>query len=278
MTEARERPPIRRILVAIDASRQSLEALETAARLAADLSAELLGLFVEDAVMLDIATLPVSRLHGAAGSGPREVDRETMERVLRVRARQARTALMGVAERSRVRWSFKVTRGEAGSEILAAAAECDLITMGRTSAATARAARLGATARSTATAAACAVLLHRLGRVDVTPVAVLYDGAAAALDTAAWFAERYGGELQVLLAEPDPDMAAELEQEVCDRLLERPLAIRLSRVAPDRLQEALRRAGLTRRGLLVLDRHHPLFRQGVPDVLLESLDCTVLLL
>jgi nucleotide-binding universal stress UspA family protein len=278
MNEARERPPIRRILVALDASPPSLEALETAAQFAADLSAELLGLFVEDAAMLDVATLPVSRLHGSAGSGPRAFDRATMERGRRVRARQARTALMGVAERSRVRWSFKVTRGETGTEILAAATECDLITLARTSAAMARSARLGATARSAATEAACAVLLHRLGRTDLAPVAVLYDGADAALDTAAWFAERYGGEPEVLLAEPDPNKLATLQQKVYDRLMQRPLVVGMSRVEPNQLQAALTSAGLTRRGLLVLDRHHRLFRAGVPDVLLESLDCTVLLL
>lgn len=278
MTQTPQRPPIRRILVALDSSRQSLEALETAARIAADLSAELLGLFVEEAAVLDVAAFPGARLHGLTDPGPRAIDRETMERALRVQARKARAALVGAAERSQVRWSFRVTRGETDSEILSAATECDLITLGRGSAATARASRLGTTARSTVTAAACAVLLHRLGRLELAPVSLLYGGAAAALDTAAWFAERHGGELRVFLAEPDVERAAELEQEASDRLRSRRLVPRLSRVAPARLGEALTAAGLGRRGLLVVDRHQPLFREGVPDTFLESLDCTLLLL
>ncbi len=60
MNGAPERPSFRRILVGLDASRQSLQALETAALWAAEMSAELMGLFVEDAGLLDIAALPVS--------------------------------------------------------------------------------------------------------------------------------------------------------------------------------------------------------------------------
>ena len=274
MTKATERLSIRRILVGLDASRQSLEALETAARLAADLNADLLGLFVEDAGLLDIAALPVSRAYGGAG----ELDRAMMERALRIQARHARQAMAAVAERSRVRWSFRVARGDIGRELLAAAAECDLVTIGRTSAATAGRARLGGTARATATEAGCAVLLHQSGHRAVRPVAVLYDGAAVALETAAWLAERHGGQLLVLLGEADAGKAKRLEAEVRDRLADRPLIVRLHNLGHEGIQEALRSAGYDHRGLLVMDRRHPLFRAGMPEALLETLHCAVLLL
>ena len=58
--EARELV-IRRILVALDASRHSLAALEAAAELAARLKAELVGLFVEDIDLLRLAGLPFAR-------------------------------------------------------------------------------------------------------------------------------------------------------------------------------------------------------------------------
>ena len=263
MTKATEGLSIRRILVGLDASRQSLEALETAARLAADLNADLLGLFVEDARLLDIAALPVSRAHGGAGTGER--DRAMMERALRIQARHARQAMAGAAERSRVRWSFRVARGDIGRELLAAAAECDLVTIGRTSAATAGRARLGGTARSTATEAGCAVLLHQSGHRAVRPVAVLYDGAAVALETAAWLAERHGGQLLVLLGEPNPAKAKRLEAELRDRLADRPLSVRLHNLGHEGIEEALRSAGCDHRGLLVMDRRHPLFRAGMPE-------------
>jgi len=48
MSEQYDEPTIRRILVALDASRYSLAALEAAIELAAGLEAELQGIFVED--------------------------------------------------------------------------------------------------------------------------------------------------------------------------------------------------------------------------------------
>ena len=52
---------VRRILVALDASTQSLAALRTAVTLAAELGAELEGLFVEDTNLMRMAMLPVAR-------------------------------------------------------------------------------------------------------------------------------------------------------------------------------------------------------------------------
>lgn len=273
MNRAPERPSFRRILVGLDASRQSLQALETAALWAAEMGAELIGLFVEDAGLLDIAALPVSRAHGGAG----ELDRAMMERALRVQARHARQAMAGVAERSRLRWSFKVARGDIGRELLAAAAECDLVTIGLTSAASVGRARVGRTARSTAAGAGCAVLLHPSGQHAMQPIAALADGGPEVIETAAWLAERHGGRLLVLLGEPDPGKAERLAAEV-ERLAHRPLAVRLHRLDQEGIEAALRRAGFDHRGLLVMDRRHPLFRADLPGRLLEQLHCALLLL
>ncbi|MFQ5954519.1 MAG: universal stress protein [Kiloniellales bacterium] len=274
MNGAPERPSFRRILVGLDASRQSLEALEAAALLAAELSAELTGLFVEDAGLLDIAALPGSRAHGAAG----ELDRAMMERALRIQARRARQAMAGIAERSRVQWSFRVTRGDIGRELLAAAAECDLVTLGLTSAASVGRARVGRTARSTAAAAGCAVLLYPPGQRAMQPIAALADGDPRVLETAAWLAERHGGRLLVLLDEPDAGKAKRLAATVERQLSDRPLKVRLHQLGKADIEEALRRAGFDYRGLLVMGRRHSLFRADLPQRLLEHLHCALLLL
>jgi nucleotide-binding universal stress UspA family protein len=61
MTDQKTGLAFRRILVALDASVNSLAAIEQAATLAANLEAEQLGLFVEDINLLRIATLPFAR-------------------------------------------------------------------------------------------------------------------------------------------------------------------------------------------------------------------------
>ena len=61
-----ERPfPIRRILVALDASEASRAAIRSAVDLAARFRAELVGLFVEDVNLLRSAQLPFVRKVGA---------------------------------------------------------------------------------------------------------------------------------------------------------------------------------------------------------------------
>ncbi len=80
MTDPEARAPIRRILVALDASGASLAALDAAARLAATLEAELLGLFVEDEDLLRLAGLPCAREVGFTFTQARRMESADMER------------------------------------------------------------------------------------------------------------------------------------------------------------------------------------------------------
>ena len=111
---------MRRILVTLDSSGGSLAALEGAAMMAAELGAELSGLFVEDANLLRLAALPVSSEIGFASARARNLSRGTVERTFRHLAEEARRALIDAAERARVRWSFDITRGTVVGEALRA--------------------------------------------------------------------------------------------------------------------------------------------------------------
>lgn len=124
---------IRRILVALDASTDSVAALKTAASLAASLQAELVGLFVEDINLLRLAGLPfASEVQRVTGTG-RVLDEAGMERDLQLQASQARRALANAAADAEATWTFRVVRGVVTTEILAAALEADLLTLGRAS-------------------------------------------------------------------------------------------------------------------------------------------------
>lgn len=111
---------MRRILVTLDSSGGSLAALDGAAMMAAELDAELVGLFVEDANLLRLAALPVSSEIGFVSARPRNLSRSTVERTFRHLAEEARRALAQAADRCRVRWSFDVTRGSVVGEALRA--------------------------------------------------------------------------------------------------------------------------------------------------------------
>ena len=176
---------IRRILVAIDASPQSLTALETAADIAAPLDAELLGVYVEDINLIRLAALPVVQETGEASARTRPLESSRMDRQLRNQAARASQAMARAAGRAQVRWTFTVARGSIEAELLQAASKADLFVLGRAGWSGKR--RLGSTARKLVTAGNNrTMIIERGGRLPPTLMTV-YDGSdqsKRALDTA----------------------------------------------------------------------------------------------
>ena len=118
---------IRRIIVGLEPAPRTRVTLEAAAKLAAQMEAELVGLFVENINLLHFAGFPFAREVGFASAARRDLDVEGMERSLRGLAREAQQTLAAVAGRVPVRWSFRVVRGLAAGELLAAAVDADLV-------------------------------------------------------------------------------------------------------------------------------------------------------
>ncbi len=193
---------IRRILVALDASSESLAALEEAASLAARLEAELDALFVEDIDLLNLAALPFAREFNVLTRGVRSLDRETIERDLRLQASRARRALAEAAERRRLHWSFQVARGRVDTEILAASCQCDVIAVPK---ATRSRSGLGYMARALVESMSCSVLLASAQAVPRDGVVAVVLGGApsddAALDMAGRLAFDDRSRLVVLLTD-----------------------------------------------------------------------------
>ncbi len=172
--------PIRRILVALDASPNSFAALEAAARLAAYLEAELLGLYVEDEDLLRGAELPITRMVGSFSGEVRPVERGDMEQQLKAQAVRARRAMEHIAGMAHLHWSFKVARGGVAREVLAAAAEADLISLGHCGWSSVVGRKIGTTTEMILSKTAAPVLLLRQGLRAGQAVLVVYDGSSCA--------------------------------------------------------------------------------------------------
>jgi len=111
----------RRLVVALQGGIPQPE-LEAAGGLARSLDAELVGLFVEDLDLLRFAALPFAREIGFASAARRRLDPASLERDLRAHAAEAERRLAQVAARAQVPSAFRVARGVAHAELLAAAA------------------------------------------------------------------------------------------------------------------------------------------------------------
>jgi nucleotide-binding universal stress UspA family protein len=274
-----ERVHIRRILVALDASRQSLAALEAATRLASELEAELLGMFVEDVNLLRLAGLPFAREIGHSTARARRLADVDMLRALRAQAARAEQALAGAARGHNLRWSFRVARGQVAAELLHAAQESDLLALGVTYISVVPGARFGTTLRAVMAAAPRPLLLLPAGARLGPPYVLVYDGSDAAQRALALAASIAAGStpalLRVLLVAP-PDRAERLRQDAGERLDGAGIAVTFGDVAgtdPVSLARALRACAP---GVVVLPAGQSLLADAGCERLLESLRCAAL--
>jgi nucleotide-binding universal stress UspA family protein len=88
------------------------------------------GLFVEDANLLRLCALPFNQEVGLLSATTRRLERSAVERQLRARASSLQQSMARIADAMRVPWSFQVTRGSVADELLAAAANAQLISLG----------------------------------------------------------------------------------------------------------------------------------------------------
>ena len=193
-----------RVWVALAASPQSPAALRAAARVAAAMQAELQGLFVEDANLFHLCNSPFCREVGLRTAVVRQLESQTVERQLRVLAAEMRRSLARVAGEAQVRWSFQVTRGAVEHELLAAAENSVLLSLGRTGWLTGS--RLGSTTRTVVQRTLRPLLI--LGNHDglTHPLTMIYNGSPSAdraLALAVRLAQRDGHTLNVLLVGQD---------------------------------------------------------------------------
>ncbi len=201
-----------RVLVALDASPQSQAALRAAARVAAAMQAELQGLFVEDANLFHLCNSPFCREVGLRTAVVRQLESQTVERQLRVLAAEMRRSLARVAGEAQVRWSFQVTRGAVEHELLAAAENSVLLSLGRTGWLTGS--RLGSTTRTVVQRTLRPLLILGNHEGLTHPLTVIYNGSASAdraLALAVRLAQRDGHALNILMVGQDAAEAWQMQ-------------------------------------------------------------------
>lgn len=245
----------RRILVALDASPHSRAALNMAVQLAADLEAELEGIFIKDENLLRAAQLPFAEEVRTHSVSPKSLDDRRVERQLRYQAERAEAALQDAIEKAEVTHHFRVVEGQVTRELMRASEEVDLVAMGKTSTRSSRR-RLGTTSQTLLAEASSPVLVLRRAVRRPQPILTYYDGsesAQSALRVAAQLATRGATHpLKVFLPATDEDETERLRMKVQEEYGDRVAQLQIRPLTPverDRLATLARREG---RGLFVM--------------------------
>lgn len=225
---------IERILVALDASPHSIAALDAAAGLAVMHQAELVGLFVEDIDLLNLAELPFSREIIYPQALGRRIEVPLMTARLKELAEEARKAISESALRAGVEWMFLVRRGGVLTELLKEVDRCDLLVLGKAShVEKRRRVRLGTTAADLLARSSRPVLVLQHGEVCRGPAILLYDGSAgtrASLPAAFEVGKMFEGTPVVLLLAKEREEAETMKRQIGEKLGEE--EVRFRRCSP----------------------------------------------
>jgi hypothetical protein len=214
---------IHRILVTLDASPGSLMRIESAAELAANLQAELNGLFVEDANLLRMAELPFVTEISLSSPIGRRIRLEQLQYQLRAQSERMRQALAAAATTRGVPWKFKVARGSVVSQVLSAASEADLLILGKMTWAPIGGKRLGSTVRMILTQGRGLTLIIQERMSWALPISVIFDGSnlsAKALYIAARLSKAEDRQLNVFILASDRETALKRKKMVLEKLAE----------------------------------------------------------
>ncbi|MFN2227959.1 MAG: universal stress protein [Anaerolineae bacterium] len=285
MSSDSKRSEIRRILVALDASPHSEAALEAAAELAHRAGAELLGLYVEDINLLRLAQLPFAQEVGQFTAIRRQLDVREVERQIRGQTVRVRRMLEVTTRRTRLRWSFEVTRGTVVGEVLRAASDVDALVLGRSGWSLVAPGRMGSTARAVLAPEAASpmpglCLIVPSGGCLGAPFMVIYDGSALAeraLDIAAELMREDEQPLIVLLLAEHRERLEPLVAQVQAWLGERDLELRYVTLSAISVPDLVNTLHTERCGTLVLPSRSDVLDAEALQAVMDQVEVPILL-
>jgi hypothetical protein len=283
MSANQQELPIRHIVVALDASPYSLALLEAATELAARFNTEVVGLFIEDATLVNLAGSPFFREVSRFSATSRPLSSEQLERQLRGQASQMRRALATVAARRHVPATLRVVRGQVVAELWKAAAETDLIILGRAGQSFVHQRslqrQLGSTTRIFLTQAPRLTLILQQETHLGLPVLVVYDGSVAAqraLIVATRLVQEREGHLTVIILNQPADAAQQDEQQVSAWLQAYGLTAHFHWLASANLARLVQIVVMERGRMVVLPGTNAALRGDALLALLDQLHTSVL--
>jgi hypothetical protein len=244
--------------------------------LAHSLEAELLGLFVEDVELFNLAALPFAGEVGFPSAARRTLDVGAMERSLRAQAQRLQRELSARLAGLPVKWTFEVVRGRAVAQLRAAAEARDLVIVSVPRAAPGRDGGHADAVRAFAGLSVPLLLTSEpaRGAESMRVVASARSVPAEIAEVVATLAAYYGREVLFVLIGASPPHWEAWQREMRSLLAARGIGDRFRNVA-DAGRATLDRVFAQERPALVV----ALVAEAAPrDALLDALPCPLLVL
>jgi len=256
-----------RIIVALNACRRDLAALQVGANLAARKGCELQALFVEEMNLINVAELPFTKEIARISGKEREFDHSRITRAHRASLSQIQQAIDLLNEQGQLRASLKIVRGHFVRAVLSFIADIDVLVLSQ---------------RWEPPSAMCrpAKPVARAGIPQTTtpekPIWAIFDGSeqsqralSAAVDIAA--AENYP--LYVAVPAQNEGLPRDLRPQGSEAPASAVPSVRVVVVAPFDAKTLLRRIRQSGCGLLVVKRADA----ELLDEVAEAAECPVVL-
>jgi hypothetical protein len=129
MSELSREHDARRIVVGLRSASNAERAIAAATVLASVIEARIVGLFVQEEIMLDLAEFPFARVLDFDKPQPRKVSRQSMNEAFVRTAAICRRTLSNHAGKARVGWSFSTRQGEFKATVEAEAGSGDYVVL-----------------------------------------------------------------------------------------------------------------------------------------------------
>jgi nucleotide-binding universal stress UspA family protein len=271
---------LRKILVAVDTSAHSRAALEAAAILAKITEANISGIFVQEEHWNHIGKLSsVSAVNELTGQS-QLLKEEDLQQQIELLAKRLQRDLQQISRRHQIEHSWNTKRGEVAEEILKAARDADLITIGRRGRSFIQKNKLGSTARKIIQKADKPVLILKKGLRLGNTLTVLYNatpqsrkGLWMALD----IAEENSSELSVMVTAGNQSEGSERDKEVEKLVEDAPIRVNVTMFQQLNVGQFLNIVNYQHSGLLIIPKNQSFLQGEALEITIEHIQCPVLL-
>ncbi|MDR8393925.1 universal stress protein [Aliifodinibius sp. S!AR15-10] len=271
---------LRRILVAIDPSSHSRAALRAAAGLAKKMEAQIHGLFVQEENWHKVSRLPfVSTVNELTGD-THTLEEQYLQKQIEMLAHRLRRQLKAISHRNKISHSWRTVQGRVEDEILQAAEDADLITIGRRGISFPEKRKLGSTAKTIIRNADKPILILKKGLTLGKTITSVYDGSKESqrcIRLALALAEKNESKLTILALGNKPGAANERIKELEQQVHRAPVKVEVVMLKNPDMWGFTHSVNRRRTGLLIIPKNQPLLKHTLETVLYQ-INCPLLLM